>query len=62
MINEHIYKHSYDENVVLLFAGTYFLFVLMLCFVSLATTISIVHLHMRGNAVSASPMPPTVSH
>jgi len=48
------------QQLVLLFAGTYFLFVLILCFVSLAITIFIVHIHTRGNAVPPAPLSPTV--
>ena len=43
------------------FTGTYFLFVFIMCFASLAITIFIVHLHSRANAVPPSTIPPTVS-
>jgi len=43
------------------YAGIYFQFVMIMCFVSLAVSIFIVHLFTRANAVAPSPMPPTVS-
>ena len=44
-----------------MFVGIYFVFVLKMCFLSLATTIFIIYLHSRSNAVPPSPMPPRVS-
>jgi len=44
-----------------MFVGIYFLFVLKMCFLSLATSIFIVYLHTRSNAVPPFPMPPRVS-